>query len=120
MNGVPKAWLSSYGLPTTDPSVLLDSDEDGQLNWQEYHAGTNPLNADSVFKITQVQTSGMQLLVNWQAVAGKTYTIEYKADLADSDWTPIGSGILGVEPESSISAPMNGSTGFIRVSADTQ
>ena len=120
VNGVPKAWLTSYGLPTTDPAALLDSDEDGQLNWQEYYAGTNPLNADSVFKITQVQTFGMQLLVHWQAVAGKTYTIEYKADLTDSDWTPMGSGILGVEPESSISAPINGSKGFIRVSVDTQ
>lgn len=118
IHGVTKSWLSSFGLPTTDQSALLDSDKDGQLNWQEYHAGTNPLNPDSVFKATEALISGMQLLVKWNAVAGKTYTIEFKADLLESNWTTISTGVEGVEPMSCVSVPVSGSQGFVRVSIE--
>lgn len=120
INAVPKAWLADNDLPATDAAALLDSDHDGQLNWEEYHAGTHPLDVNSVFKITDAQISGMQLLVTWNAVTGKTYTIQYKADLADSNWTAIQSGVSDLIPESTVRVPINGSKGFIQISVDAQ
>lgn len=116
INGVPKAWLSAYGLAETNQAALLDSDKDGKFNWEEYHAGTNPLDAASAFKVTQAQTLGQNLQVSWSSVTGKTYILEYKADLEAPNWTVIQSDAEGTAPENTVSIPMNGSKGFIRVS----
>ncbi|MDB6057344.1 MAG: hypothetical protein JWO95_1188, partial [Verrucomicrobiales bacterium] len=45
-------WLAFYNLPSDGSADNLDSDGDGMINQQEYVAGTNPTNANSVFKIT--------------------------------------------------------------------
>ncbi|MDP4623820.1 MAG: lamin tail domain-containing protein [Akkermansiaceae bacterium] len=114
--GVPKSWLSGYGLAETDQAALLDSDQDGQFNWEEYSAGTNPLDATSVFKVTDTQKSGSQLLVTWNAVEGKTYSIQFKENLTEGTWSTVHSGVAGVAPEMTMGVPMIGTKGFVRVS----
>ena len=42
-----------------------------------------------------VQTSGTNLFLNWPAVAGQTYQLEYKDNLAAPTWTPLGSPVTG-------------------------
>ena len=41
------------------------------------------------------QVSGTSLFLNWPAVAGQTYQLEYKDDLANPTWTPMGSPVTG-------------------------
>jgi hypothetical protein len=49
------------------------------------------------------QISGNELLLNWQTVLGQSYQIEYKNNLTDPVWTPLG-------------APISGTDGFISIS----
>ena len=41
------------------------------------------------------QVSGTNLLLNWPGVAGQTYQLEYKNNLTDPAWTPVGSPVTG-------------------------
>jgi hypothetical protein len=43
----------------------------------------------------ELQASGTNLLISWLSVPGQTYQIEYKDDLNASNWTPLGSPIIG-------------------------
>ncbi|MFZ0828260.1 MAG: lamin tail domain-containing protein [Verrucomicrobiia bacterium] len=42
-----------------------------------------------------IQTSGPSLYLNWPAIAGQTYQLEYKDDLTAPAWTPLGSPVTG-------------------------
>ena len=53
-DGIPASWRQQYFGPgyLIDPRVAADADPDGDLatNWEEYRAGTNPLDNTSGFK----------------------------------------------------------------------
>jgi hypothetical protein len=77
------AWLASYGLPSDGSADYLDSDGDGMNNWQEYVAGTNPTNANSVFKITSAQMiPGGQFVLSWFGVSNRMYDVMRGTNLA--------------------------------------
>ena len=42
-----------------------------------------------------IQISGTNLFLNWPAVAGQTYQLEYKDDLTAPTWTPMGDPVTG-------------------------
>jgi hypothetical protein len=42
-----------------------------------------------------IQASGTNLLVTWPGVAGQTYQLEFKDDLAVPVWMPSGSPVTG-------------------------
>jgi len=42
-----------------------------------------------------LQTSGNNLLMNWPAVAGQSYQLEYKDELTAPAWTALGSPVTG-------------------------
>jgi len=42
-----------------------------------------------------VQAEGTNLFLSWPGVAGQTYQLEYKTNLTDSAWTPVGSPVTG-------------------------
>jgi hypothetical protein len=39
--------------------------------------------------------AGTNLLVTWPGVAGQTYQLEYKDELAAPTWIPLGSPVIG-------------------------
>jgi len=43
-----------------------------------------------------IQTSGTNLFLNWTAITGQTYQLEYKDDLAAPAWTPLGDPVTGI------------------------
>ena len=61
---------SSATVTLLDPNG--DSDGDGMTNSAEDIAGTNPLSANSVFRITNVNSAN----VTWSSVVGKTYQLK--------------------------------------------
>ena len=106
-DGIPDWWTMQYfGHPTgtsNDHSRASDdADGDGLSNLQEYLAGTDPTNRNSVLKIVSgapaVGTNGFVL--QWQSVNGKYYRIERGTNLLDG--TPFGflvrTNIPGVAP----------------------
>jgi hypothetical protein len=42
-----------------------------------------------------IQPSGTNLWLTWPGVAGQSYQLEYKNDLTDPAWTPLGSPVMG-------------------------
>ncbi len=73
-NGLPDAWEALYGI--TDPDD--DADGDGQSNLAEYRANTNPTNAASALRLTEVvrQLNG-DVEITWSSVGGTRYRVQY-------------------------------------------
>jgi len=118
-NGVTSTWLEQYGLDLNDLTVLSDSDFDGHLNWQEETAGTNPTNRASVLQINEVSTAeGDDWIINWQAVAGKTYGVRFKTNLTDEAWADRDTGIPGVEPSCTHTVTIDSATGFVSIAVE--
>jgi len=44
-----------------------------------------------------IQISGTNIFLNWSAVPGQTYQLEYKDDLTAPTWTPMGSPVTGTD-----------------------
>ena len=53
-----------------------DPDGDGLTNAQEFAAGTDPKNAASVLKVTDLAISDGDFVVSFPTVYGKTYRVE--------------------------------------------
>ena len=94
-NGLPVAWLlNNFG--TTNVSAATDSDTDGMSNLQEYLAGTTPNDARSFFKITDFGSNadGTKVSLTWSSVLTRLYRIQENTDLATTNWTDSGLGLL--------------------------
>ena len=72
---------TSAGTPVLDPNG--DADGDGMSNAAEDAAGTDPLDAHSVLRITSVvrNASNGTTKITWNSVAGKRYQVEASSDL---------------------------------------
>ena len=95
-NGLPDAWESTYfgrlgNAPADDP------DHDGATNAQEAVAGTNPLDAASVFRLLSAAPAspGPGNIIRWLGTAGVKYSVERSASLS-APFTPVASGVVGV------------------------
>jgi hypothetical protein len=85
---MPDAWEIANGFNPNDPSdANQDADGDGMTNLQEYSAGTDPHNAASYLRIDLVGTGPAVLQFN--AAADKTYTIEYKDQIETVGWSKL-------------------------------
>jgi len=70
----------TLGNASADPNA--DPDHDGMSNYQEYLAGTDPLNASSLFIVTDIRKDSLGGVdVRWQSVTNKTYTVLRSSDL---------------------------------------
>ena len=82
-NGVPLWWLGQYGLTNDfEAASMGDQDGDGSIAWQEYIAGTLPLDADSVLKLKLDLQPGINEL-RWDAQADRQYTIYFGSNLVE-------------------------------------
>jgi hypothetical protein len=65
-----------------------DFDGDGQTDAQEFQAGTDPTNTNSVLRVlTLTPLGGGSTRVIWSAAPGKRYQVQFKDNLSDSGWT---------------------------------
>ena len=86
----------------SDPN-RLHSDEDGMNDAQEYVAGTDPADPQSVFNIKQYDRGRLV----WSSVPGRVYSI-YWAPSLSSEFTPLVDGIS--YPENCFSDAVHGDT----------
>src|SRR5205823_7331088 len=72
-DGLPDAWEGLYGLSAFDATGVNgangDPDGDGFTNLQEYLAGTDPTDRNSLLRITRLSGGGQ--IVSWSSVPGK-------------------------------------------------
>jgi hypothetical protein len=90
------AWLQQYGLPTDGSADFTDPDGDGMNNWQEWIAGTDPTNAQSVLRIVQISAGASGTTLTWQSSSSRTYFIQRSTGMgAPSSFQPLASNIVG-------------------------
>jgi type VI protein secretion system component Hcp len=109
-DGMPNAWEETYSLNANSSSdANSDNDNDGFTNLQEYVAGTNPIAANSFFKVeitkqpTSPETPSMRL--SWSSVSGRKYIVLASPRLGDFQQihavTATSSGVLTFTPSTS-------------------
>lgn len=114
------AWRQHYlsNLPPFGLGDFDDADGDGQTNWQEWRAGTNPRDAFSVLRLLTPLVTTDGLLVRWQSLSGQSYFLERSTNLGGlAAFTPWASNIVG-QADVTIFADTNAvgtSTSFYRI-----
>jgi hypothetical protein len=88
-DGLPNTWWNQYFGTTSGVSASADPDADGFTNAQEYALGTNPSNANSAFRITNLTRSTNSVTISWASVSGKSYKIQNSSSLSDNSWQDV-------------------------------
>ncbi len=80
---LPDWWEFDYFADRTAAGAGDDDDDDLMFNWQELVAGTNPTNPSSRLIMQAVENrSKTNLVISWQSVAGKLYSLYSRTNLA--------------------------------------
>ncbi|MCO5062102.1 MAG: glycosyl hydrolase family 18 protein [Kiritimatiellae bacterium] len=77
-DGIPDAWEELYFGGPTNATAHADDDGDGASNWDEYIAGTLPLDPLSHLAITAMDphlTPATDFILRWPSVSGRSYSI---------------------------------------------
>jgi hypothetical protein len=89
-------WLQQFRLPTDGSADYTDSDGDGLNNWQEWRAGTDLTNAQSVLRLLAPTPLGPDLVVTWESVPGHSYFLEGSTNLgAMPRFVPLATHLTG-------------------------
>jgi hypothetical protein len=115
------AWLQQFGLPIDGFVDGADPDHDRFSNDAEWRAGTDPKNAASVLRLRQPMLAGLDLVVTWESVFGRSYALEASSDLTSStSFHPVASNIPGRPGTTSFTHRNSASQGprYYRVSVE--
>ena len=107
---------ASAATPVLDPNG--DADGDGTTNAAEDAAGTNPLDATSVFRVVSVTANSATNMrqITWNSVPGKRYQVQYSPDLITGSFTTISAVLSATSATTTYTdQPTNVTKGFYRV-----
>jgi hypothetical protein len=96
----------------------VDADGDGMRNWQEYLAGTDPTNPDSVLRFGGggCFTNGTNgLVIGWLTAPGKTYILESMPAFGGHDWMPVNTNLGNGYMYQFIQNNISGNAAFYRI-----
>ena len=93
-DGIDDAWQVQYfGHNNVDAQPNADPDGDGNTNLFEYTAGLDPTDPTARFVIRMddesAEVPGTRKIAFGPIVAGRTYTVQFKTDLAPNAWTQL-------------------------------
>jgi hypothetical protein len=120
-DGLPIAWLLTY-FGTTNVNANADPTGKGMTIAQDYLAGTDPNNINSVFRITaeSFSSGGTSATLTWNSVPTRYYTIQKTPGLSSPDWVDSGLGLVSPSAGSTTTAGFTETTApmqFYRVEA---
>jgi len=113
-DGLPDDWqISFWGADSRNwPAATTDSDQDGASNRDEFLAGTNPTDRQSLLRLSIRPTIG-GLLVEWNALAGSVYQLQASGDL--NQWANLGSPRFAAGSVGSTVIPASSTAAYYRV-----
>ncbi|HEU5396127.1 MAG TPA: hypothetical protein VFV81_03105, partial [Verrucomicrobiae bacterium] len=119
-DGIPDWWMLEYfGHADAEAGDLSrptdDADGDGMSNFEEYEAGTSPVDAGSLFQVRSAVPVIQQLTLTWPASANRSYAVEYKTNLTDTVWLPAPGNVSVNGSEGTYTVPATDGQGFYRV-----
>jgi uncharacterized repeat protein (TIGR01451 family) len=95
-DGMDDAWEVAQGFdPSNQADAIDDADADGHTNLQEYLAGTDPHDPNSVMRIETAQRDANHLRVRFTSVPGKLYRLERATNFTGANWTVVADHLLG-------------------------
>ena len=111
-DGLPVPWLLSH-FGTTNVNANADPTGKGMTIAQDYVAGTDPNNVNSLLRITaeSFSSGGATVSLSWESVPTRLYQIQKDRDLTTTNWTDSGLGLI------SPSAGSSSTAGFIDTNA---
>ncbi len=118
-DGMNDSWETTYFGGKSISNGTADRDGDGFTDQQEHRCGTNPTDSKSLLKIASTHTiSKTEMVMNFNAVAGKTYKLLASPDLTTSSWQTIRTGIIGVSPTTSVTVPIDQKASFFIIGVE--
>ncbi len=120
-NGLPVPWVLTY-FGTTNIAANADPTGKSMTIEQDYFAGTNPTNADSLFRITteSFAPGGTSASITWSSVPTRFYYVQKNPDLDTPLWSDSGLGLISPSTGPATSAGFTDSNAparFYRVQA---
>lgn len=92
-DGLPDGWETAEGLnphdATGDNGAAGDPDKDGFTNLQEYVSGTSPQSNASHLKIEAIEFGTTGLLLRFNAVAARSYSVLVRDEANAGDWSKL-------------------------------
>jgi hypothetical protein len=118
-------WASSwFGTNAANPAVAgpnADPDGDGSANWNEFIAGTDPLDAADCFRVSGINDpqSGLLVTVTLNGKAQRHYTLQHTVSLAAPNWIPVETQTATSDNQTIVltDSPLDEPT-FLRVAVD--
>jgi hypothetical protein len=86
-DGMPDSWETTNGTLVNTPDANDDADIDGFTNYQEYLAGTNPLDSESRLRVENVNMFGGAVGFQFTAASNRTFTVQFKDALDAPLWS---------------------------------
>jgi CotH kinase protein/Fn3 associated/Lamin Tail Domain/Immunoglobulin domain/Chitobiase/beta-hexosaminidase C-terminal domain/Bacterial TSP3 repeat len=85
---LPDVWETAHQFnPNVPGEAEMDTDGDGLSNREEYLAGTDPRDKESYLKIERIFLDPSDPAFEFQALAGKTYAVEWKDAPGAAAWS---------------------------------
>jgi len=117
-DGMPDAWELEYTNSIAVFGVDTDTEGDGTKDLEEYLAGTNPLDADDVFRIVNIERIGSLIMLRWNSKSNRCYKLECKSTLlGGTEWSELSLGFENNLGWSTAAIPYGDWMGFFRVRA---
>ena len=114
-DGLPDDWQRIYWESDSSkwPNTRGDSDNDGALNMDEFLAGTDPSDPNSVLRM-RMQATPQGVFLNWNTQPGFIYQVQSKTDIG-SNWSDVDMPRFAIEEKDSMRIGLSGFSVYYRV-----
>ncbi len=115
-----ESWRQAHFGATENTGIAadnFDADHDGQDNHSEFIAGTNPRDSSDRFEVQSLIRSGNLVVLNYDAKAGRTYSLEkliHNSSDNTTSWSAVSTtGVLGADEQDRVIFDLNPETNAI-------
>ncbi|MDF7825170.1 hypothetical protein P4B35_14195 [Pontiellaceae bacterium B12227] len=111
-HGVAFGWYAQYGHTNLNLAGMLDDDGDGFLNWQEYHADTDPTNGQSLLVLAIAPGH-----LSYPSSTNCTYAVDWCGSLSSNVWNRFTNDVPGTGAAVSLGITNGTAQRFYRLQA---